>query len=225
MKTHIQTGSIIAGCMLMAVTLSAQTKKMDKDKKPPMEGNFTMGMKGGVQFSSFSRFAPINTRIGWNAGMTMTYSAWEHWGVGGDMLFVRSGGYYSVDRASDTRQVVRTDYVRFVPKVTYFFMNLEDRFRPKIFAGPNFGVLTMAKDKNSRADLHNEFRDVEIGLTAGLGFNYRLARAVWLNFDAEYLVGFNRINKVNTYSPDNLHTNSMSASIGLVFGLNRLAGN
>ena len=228
MKTMIKTLPVIAGCLLMLNTASAQNKKVDTKKPvkaPATASNFSMGFKGGAQFSSFSRFAPINTRIGWNAGLQMTYSAWEHWGVGGDVLYTRTGGYYSVDRGAftDTRHVTRTDYVRFVPKVTYFFMGLEDRFRPKIFVGPNVGILTMANDKNSRAALYNEYRPVEIGITGGIGFNYRIASAVWLTFDAEYLYGFNRINKVNTYNPDNLHTHSLSGAVGLAFGLNKIA--
>lgn len=223
---------IIAGCLFMVTSLSAQNVKTQKTmsgkKAAPAAtaSNFSIGVRGGAQFSSFSRFAPINTRIGWNAGLTMTYSAWEHWGVGGDITFTRTGGYYMVNRGGGnfTRHTVRTDYVRIVPKATYFFRKLDDRFRPKIFLGPNLGILTMAKDKNSRTDLYNEYHPVEIGITAGVGFNYRMARAVWLNFDLEYLVGLNRINKINIYSPNNLRTNSLSGSLGLAFGLNRLSG-
>lgn len=222
MKTMIKTIPIIAGCLLLVFTANAQNSGI---KAPATASNFSIGFKGGPQFSSFSRFGPINTRIGWNAGLTMTYSAWEHWGFGGDVLYTRTGGYYSVVRPGiDTRHTVRTDYVRFVPKVTYFFMGLEDRFRPKIFIGPNFGVLTMAVDKNRGIDLYDEFQPVEIGVTGGIGFNYRVASAIWLTFDAEYLYGFNRINDVDTYDPNNLHTNSLSGAVGLAFGLNRIAG-
>lgn len=222
MKTMIKSMPFIAGCLLMVFTTNAQTSKT---KAPSTPSNFSIGVKGGPQFSSFSRFAPIHTRIGWNAGLTMTYSAWEHWGIGGDVLYTRTGGYYSVSRPGmDTRHTVRTDYVRFVPKVTYFFMKLEDRFRPKIFLGPNFGVLTMAYDKNRQIGLYDEYKPVEIGITGGIGFNYRVASAIWLTFDAEYLYGFNRINDVNTYNPNNLHTNSLSGAVGLAFGVNRLRG-
>lgn len=220
MKTFFKTLPVLAGCMLMVNVASAQSTK----KTPTTPSNFSIGVKGGAQFSSFSRFAPINTRIGWNAGLTMTYSAWEHWGFGGDVLYTRTGGYYSVYRPTgNTRHTVRTDYVRIVPKATYFFLGLENRFRPKVFLGPNLGILTSAVDKNRGLGLYNEFVPVEIGVTGGIGFNYRVASAVWLTFDAEYLYGFNRINEVNTFNPDNLHTNSLSGSVGLAFGLNRIA--
>lgn len=225
MKTMIKTLPIVAGCMLYMGTGYAQsTKKNEKSPKKPQESNFSIGVKGGIQTSAFSRFAPINTRVGWNAGLTMTYSAWEHWGLGGDILYTRTGGYYSVVRPTgDTRHTVHTDYVRFVPKVTYFFMDLDDIIRPKLFVGPNLGVLTMARDKDRNMGLYNEYHPVEIGITAGTGFNLRLARAIWLNVDVEYLIGLNKINKVNTYNPNNLRTNSLSGSVGVAFGLNRLA--
>lgn len=208
----------------MLIVSAASAQSTSKPKAPATPNNFSIGVKGGPQFSSFNRFGPINTRIGWNAGLTMTYSAWEHWGIGGDIMYTRTGGYYSVYRPSgNTRHVARTDYVRFVPKVTYFFLGLEDRFRPKIYVGPNFGVLTMAADKNTRVGLYDEYRPVEIGVTGGIGFNYRVASATWIIFDAEYLYGFNRINKVNTFNPDNLHTSSLGASVGVAFGLNKVA--
>lgn len=226
MKTTMKALPILAGCLLYVGTGYAQQgKKTDKKDPKAQETNFSIGVKGGVQTSSFSRFAPINTRVGWNAGLTMTYSAWEHWGFGGDVLYTRTGGYYSVSRpGTDTRHTVYTDYVRFVPKVSYFFMDLDDIIRPKLFVGPNFGVLTMARDKGRGMNMYDEFQPVEIGITAGTGFNLRLARAIWLNVDVEYLVGLNKINKVNTYDPNNLRTNSLSGSVGVAFGLNRLAG-
>lgn len=222
METQLKKLVILSGCLL-GFGLSGWSQETKPAAKKVPDSNFSFGVKGGVQTSSFSRFAPIQTRVGWNAGLSMTYSSWEHWGVGGDVLFVRTGGYYMVDRASgDTRHTVRTDYVRFVPKVTYFFGSLDNRFRPKIFLGPNLGILTAAKDKNDRFNLYDEYVPVEIGLTAGVGFNYRIAPSVWFLFDAEYLVGFNRINRVNTYNPNNLRTNSLSGSVGIAFGLNRL---
>lgn len=224
MKTTMKALPILAGCLLYMGSGYAQNKKNEKDPKTPVESNFSLGVKGGIQTSSFSRFAPIHTRVGWNAGLTMTYSSWEHWGLGGDILYTRTGGYYSVDRAVDTRHTVHTDFVRLVPKVTYFFMDLEDPIRPKVFLGPNVGILTMAGDKNRGINLYDEYHPVEIGITVGTGFNWRLARAIWLNFDVEYLVGLNKINKVNTYNPNNLRTNSLSGSVGLAFGLNRIAG-
>lgn len=226
MRAIIKTLPIVTGCLLYVATAHAQPgKKNEKSPKTPVESNFSLGVKGGAQFSSFSRFAPINTRIGWNAGLTMTYSRWEHWGFGGDILYTRTGGYYSVDRGStSTRHTVHTDYVRIVPKATYFFMKLDDPVRPKVFLGPNMGILTMARDKNSRLGMYNEYQPLEIGITVGTGFNWRIARAIWFNMDVEYLVGLNRINTVNTFNPDNLHTNSLSGSVGLAFGLNRIAG-
>lgn len=224
MKTLFKILPVIAGSILLVNSTSAQTTK--RTKAPTTPSNFSIGVKGGPQFSSFNRFGPINTRIGWNAGLSMTYSAWEHWGVGGDIMYTRTGGYYSVDRgaATNTRHTVRTDYVRIVPKVTYFFMGLENRFRPKIFVGPNFGILTMAVDKNRQIGMYNEYKPVEIGITGGVGFNYRVASAIWLTFDAEYLYGFNKINDVTTFDPVNLHTSSLGASVGLAFGVNRLSG-
>lgn len=224
MKTTVKLIPIWVGCLLYLTGHAQNDKKNEKDPKKPVESNFSIGVKGGVQMSSFSRFAPINTRVGWNTGLTMTYSSWEHWGFGGDILYMRTGGYYSVDRVTDTRHTVHTDFVRIVPKATYFFRGLEDAFRPKVFLGPNLGILTMARDKNRRIGLYDEYYPVEIGATVGTGFNWRLARAVWFNMDVEYLVGLNKINRVNTYNPNNLRTNSLSGSVGVAFGINRLAG-
>jgi len=224
MKTMIKNLPVMAACLLFAGTAMAQDKNNAGAPKATAS-NFSIGVKGGTQFSSFSRFAPVNARIGWNAGLTMTYSAWEHWGLGGDVLYTRTGGYYSADRPTgDTRHTVRTDYVRFVPKVTYFFMDLDDAIRPKLFVGPNFGVLTMARDKNRNWNLYDEYRPVEFGVTVGTGFNWRMARAIWLNVDVEYLVGISRINSIRTYDPYHLRTNSLSASVGVAFGINRLGG-
>ncbi len=214
MKKFIKHISLVAaGCALMIGT--GQTYAQD----------LSLGLRGGGQWSQFSKFATDHGITGANVGITAVYSTNEHFGFGGDLLYSRQGGDYNVQTYSPiygngvTSYRVQNDYVRLVPKVMWFFRDVDDRFRPKVTGGVNLGFMTRSEDIVRGYDMTSAFNTFDVGAQLGLGFNYRIASRIWLQFDAEYMLGLMRANDINTNYPNNLANNTLSLNGGIAFGI------
>lgn len=178
----------------------------------------SLGPVVGINYATLSN-APNNARgiIGANAGLTMVYSTEEHWGIGFDLKY--SGEGMIVEQRGLTAKT-RLDYVRLPIKFYYFFNKFGDDFRPKIYAGPSFGMLVGGKTegfteigtfKTNSTDYYERF---DVGALIGTGFNYRIAPATWLNFDIAYAHGLSNIAKSGT-----ARNRTVLASLGLAWGL------
>ncbi|MES2775955.1 MAG: porin family protein [Bacteroidota bacterium] len=145
---------------------------------------------------------------GFKVGATLTYSINPNWGVGGDLLFANEGAKAEAT-VGNTKFTNKTNlnYIRIPLKGTYFFGSLGDRFRPKLYAGPSFGILAGGKiisetenhalgtKVRTEANSRDSYNGFDFGAIVGTGFNYRIGTATWLNFDLNYTNGFSDITK------------------------------
>jgi len=153
----------------------------------------------------------------WNAGVTMNYSKWEHIGISGDILYSAEGGNFKTNQGSEID--VDLTYLRIPLKFAYFFGDVQNNFRPKITVGPSFGFLIDDDlDKETGAANPNlsdseNYKTLDLGGQASLGFNLKLGERVWLNTDLYYYYGFLEID-------DLAHTNNnFGLRVGVAFGL------
>ncbi len=183
-------------CSSLCFTAKAQSK-------------FSLGPNAGVGHSWISKTDNAKFKLAANAGLSMVYSATEHIGVGLDAKYSYEGLKAG---SSPVKGSLDLNYFRFPLKAIYFFNNYGDELRPKIFAGPSFGFLSSAKLNN--ADIKNLYNSSDFGITAGVGFNYRLVKNSWFTADLSYLHGISKISKNG-----NNHNRNIGVNAGVNFGL------
>lgn len=181
----------------------------------------SIGIKGGLQFSSFEGSPFNNGLTAFNAGASFINSSMENWGWGVDLLYSRNGGRYSFLREDkEVQNFVFVDYIRLNPRVYYFFRGIEDAFRPKIFLGPGLGMVTQVYDIDTELSYLRHFELLSFELMAGTGFNYKLRENLWLTFDIDYLLGLTNVNTIPLITPsENIRNNGFSVTVGLTFGI------
>ncbi|MFN0212739.1 MAG: porin family protein [Saprospiraceae bacterium] len=141
---------------------------------------FSLGPTLGVT-NAWLQDAPgdVNSLIGLNAGLMLVYSTEEHWGVGVDLKYSGEG---MVTKFRGVEAKTHLNYVRIPVKVIYFFNEFSNDFRPKIYLGPSVGILAGGKTEQFlevgtiKVDSKDIYEGVDLGLTFGTGFNYRVAR-------------------------------------------------
>lgn len=146
--------------------------------------------------------------LGYKVGAMLTYSIDPHWAVGADLLFANEG-LRNENIVSDIKYTskINLNYIRVPLKGTYFFGELGDKLRPKLYAGPSFGFLVGGKSKletevistgnvvKTETNSKDNFKGFDLGAMVGAGLNYRIGTATWLNFDLNYTNGLIDISK------------------------------
>ena len=149
---------------------------------------------GPVAGANFSRLSDIGGGVdvefkpGLVAGGQLTYSNVNNWGIGAAVLYSREG--VKTDN-QDVETKTNLTYIRVPLKGYFFFRDNDDNFRPKIFAGPSFGILLDADSKTGEVetDLGDVYSTFDLGLTAGAGLNARIVEGTWFNLDIGYTYG------------------------------------
>lgn len=208
----------ILSMMVLAALTATKTNAQVKD-------NLSLGPIGGFGHSWMSgNNGPGNERKfepSLNVGGRLVYSATPKIGFGLDATFRTEGGKFE---SSTLENRVNLNYIRLDPKVFYFFGKYGQAFRPKIGVGPSFGFLVGGKDVTKNATAVTEefnskdiYKGFDFGLSALLGFNYRLKNKTWLNVDASYNHGLTNVVKNNI--GDAFHNRSLFLNVGVTFGI------
>jgi hypothetical protein len=184
---------IIITCLFTAFNLSAQD-----------EPRFTIGTKGGFGHSSISPNGG-GFNGSWLIGLTTNYMTGEHLGFGADALYSSEGGRVMlIDGTSGNAEI---DYMRVPLRVIYAMGSSSSDFRPRLAAGPTFGV-NMGEGTG--------YKDMDFGITGSLGFNYKMLEGLWLGADAAYYHGLMDIYGGNSISEKN---RNLRLELSLTFGL------
>lgn len=153
----------------------------------------------------------------WKTGATIggfyNYSSESGFGFSGQLLYTQLGAQIN-NKTND----IRLNYVQVPLLLTYFLGRRGEAFRPKLFVGPNVNFLAAAKDRNGSSingeSNNSTYRPVDVGITAGLGFNYRLQNKVWLNADVRYGAGLVDITRSDANSQYN---QNIGVNLGVSF--------
>ncbi|MCW3112543.1 MAG: hypothetical protein JWR18_939 [Segetibacter sp.] len=185
------------------------------------QSKFSLGPNAGVGASWLDNTPNRKTKLAGNAGLSLVYSAAEHFGIGLDAKYSFEGGKYSSGQPVE----VDLDYIRVPLKLTYFFSSYGHKVRPKLYVGPSFGFLVGGETTVERGGVlapsvqssKNLYKSFDFGLTAGGGVNVRLVKNTWLNADLNYLHGITDISRVA--ANPNQHNRNLGVNVGVNFGL------
>lgn len=183
--------------MVVALGANAQTK-------------FSVGPSAGVGISSLSDYSNSKSRMAGNVGISIIYSAVEHFGIGADVKYSFEG--VKSDMNNPSREI-NLQYVRIPLKAIFFFNDYGQKVRPKLFVGPSLGFLTQAKQANG-TDLKNTTNSFDLGLLGGAGLHVRLVKNTWFNGDLSYTHGLS-----NVFETGKNKNRNLAVNVGVNFGL------
>jgi len=163
---------------------------------------WSIGPRLGVNYSTIlgdtrdPKFVP-----GFTGGFYVMYSDINHFGISGDILYSQKGAKYDFTQGN-TRfaYTQRLNYIE-VPIVARYFLNLRGKVRPNIFAGGAVNFLLNARQRNRKVnnqsapsvDNNSAFKTVDVGLIAGVGLNFKISPARWIQTDLRYQYGLTPI--------------------------------
>ena len=195
--------------------------------------NFSIGPTIGFGHSWISNQVEEDLMFNpsWNAGLSFNYSTKKNFGIGADLKYLTEGNKFSylgayipeAPPSGKTTEWHHFNYLRLPVKFIYFFGQPGKRLRPKIYAGPDFGIGTKLQvvEKNNgdkyKAGVETYYKSFDVGITAAAGLNFRLASSTWLNTDVAYYNGLQNISKTNS----NNRNRNIELSIGLLTGLKK----
>ena len=149
------------------------------------EDRWSIGPRGGVNFANVTNVDESESITGAVLGLTSTYSFNVNTGLTMEAL-------YSVEGYQAPFTEAHLRYLQIPLYFDYFFGDLGQRFRPKVYAGvsPGFYLGGTVNDLDNNDDFYNKFM---FALTGGLGFNYRVGSRIWLNTDLRSFIGMSDI--------------------------------
>jgi hypothetical protein len=182
------------------------------------QSNLSFGPMIGVNVTSLSGKPNVSSKAGLLAGGFFNYSSKNWFGVGVQFLYNQMGA--KLDAPAEETNL---NYLQVPVLFTYYFsgQNAPGSFRPKLFVGPHVNFLLNAKNKDGN-DLNPNslyYKNTELGVTLGGGFNYALQNRMWINVDARYGVGLTDA----TQAPNtNITNRGFGVNIGLSFPLGNI---
>lgn len=181
------------------------------------QSNLSFGPMVGVNVTSLSGKPNASSKAGLLAGGFFNYSSKNWFGVGVQFLYNQMGAKLDVPT-----EEINLNYLQVPVLFTYYFNgnNSPGSFRPKLFLGPHVNFLLNAKNKDGN-DLNPNnlyYKNTELGVTLGGGFNYALQNRMWINVDARYGIGLTDA----TQAPN---TDITNRGFGLTVGLSFPLGN
>ena len=178
------------------------------------QDRWSIGPRAGVNFANVTNVEESQSITGLVLGLTTTYSLNENSGL-------TLEGLYSVEgyKAPFTEYHIR--YLQIPLYYDYFFGELGDRFRPKVYVGiaPGFYLGGTLNELNTNDDYFNKF---VIAATGGLGFNYRVGNRIWLNTDLRSFLGLSDMRAKNFTEGDAVKARNLQLSLGLCYGFSKL---
>jgi outer membrane protein W len=189
------------------------------------QSKFSIGPTGGYGWATINNIKNSKFKAAGNFGLASVYSAAEHFGIGIDARYSIEGAKWDVGNSKTNE--IDLHYVRIPVKAIYFFNKYGNKVRPKIYAGPSFGILSSSKLNRpglADVDLKAATESFDVGVTAGAGLNYRLVNKTWLNLDLGYYNGFKQIMQPSALGNDastngNLRNRNVTINVGVNFGL------
>ncbi len=176
---------------------------------------WSIGPEAGISISKYGMDATANdSKVGAVGGLFVTYSIVNTFAITSKFLFYQKGATFNT---SDTKQTLT--YFE-IPVFGRFFLNKEGSFRPNIYVGPSFGFLVGAANKvgsNDRENIDsykNTYNGVDVGITGGVGFNFRILNETYFILDARYTHGLSDLSKAN----GDVNNNSIALTAGVSFG-------
>lgn len=169
------------------------------------EPRFTIGSKFAFGHSYIMPHGGGGFNGSWAVGLTSMYMSGENIGFGADALYSAEGG--ALPLIDGTMADAEIYYFRVPLRLIYAMGESGSNFRPRISAGPTFGI-NMGEGTG--------YKDMDFGVNASAGFNYKMVEGLWLGVDAAYYHGLMDVEGTNTVSDRN---GNIRLELSLTFGL------
>lgn len=199
----MRTIGVLMLCLIVAATAKAQRKKV-----------WSFGPEIGVNYSRYGLDANANERMsGICGGLFLTYSVINTFALTGKVLYAEKGSI------TGTREET-LKYVE-VPITGRFFLTKRGRFRPNFFFGPYMGYLRGVSRKTGPSDpvklinYQDTYHKYDLGVTGGLGLNYRILEHTRLLLDGRYSHGLTDLTK----APGEINNETITITFGISFGI------
>jgi hypothetical protein len=200
---------------LLATLVAVFALMLPSKTQGQTEKVWSFGPEAGVTISSYGNDgASSEAKPGLGAGLFLTYSIINTFGITTKLLYYEKGAEFSSQNTKQTLQYVE------IPVIGRLFLNREGNVRPNIFFGPSFSFLAGAKNKVGgdveKVDSYkNTFNTFDFGLTGGLGCSFRIRNETYFVLDGRYTHGISDISKGN----DDINNKSFAVSAGVQFGI------
>jgi outer membrane protein W len=179
-----------------------------------VKDRWSIGPRGGVNFANVTHVEESQSITGLVLGLTTTYSLNENTGLTLEAL-------YSVEgyKAPFTEEHLR--YLQIPLYFDYFFGELGNRLRPKVYAGvvPGFFLGGTVNNLDLNKDYYNKF---VFAVSGGFGANYRISNRVWLNGDLRSFIGLSDIRSSDNQTGESVNPRNVQLSLGICYGLSKL---
>jgi outer membrane protein W len=178
------------------------------------QDRFSLGPRFGLNFGNVTGVDESSAASGLVAGLTSTYSINENTGISVDLLYSEHGWEEPISSEYDLR------YLDIPIYFNYFFGELGNRFRPKVYVGivPQLLLNAEVDDTEIEKEFLNSFL---LSLGGGLGFNYRVGERIWLNTDLRSYIGLSDIRDGDVLEGDDVKLRTVQFSLGLAYGISR----
>lgn len=198
----MNTKPILVVCMLTLLGFAAQAQEFSLG--PMVAYQRTWAADNDNRTDGFN---------GINAGVKWNYSTISSWGVGGAFNYSMEGFNQGLEGLESKTTLY---YMRIPVQINYFFGEFGNDFRPKIYAGPTLGIMGKATNelRGIKTTVTDNYEPLDVAVTVGTGFNYRIAPATWLNVDVAYNHGFTNI----PANGSTLRNRGVMAGAGVLFG-------
>jgi len=195
-----------------------------------------IGPRIGANLSQLHGLNYAMPRAGWDLGAFLVFNPCQRTGFSADILFSSNGSRSKHSNESGPLKETWDAYLNMnylkIPILYHLYLNGENCiFRPKIFAGFSTGLLLSSRQSlsyslennstklDSSSDKSNcgEFKKIDVGGIAGLGFVYKMAENAELNFDVRYQNGFQDIRSQRSSFSAPLHHKNISFLFGIAY--------
>lgn len=203
----MKTTRIIVVLLLTTLALTTRLQAQVKDR-------VSIGPRAGVNISNVTHVDQSQSISGAVFGITSTFSFNERTGLTVDAL-------YSVEGYKAPFEKYKLRYLHVPVYFDFFFGQLGQRFRPKLYAGvsPAFWMSGTLNELDVNKPYYNKFI---LHATGGAGFNYRIANRIWLNTDARIFLGLDDIRDHDVQSGEAIKPFTYQFTVGLAYGLSKL---
>ena len=168
----------------------------------------SFGFQAGLNFANASTSpASISTssRTGVMVGAQIEIGLSNILSIQTELFYIQKGAEFNISSGgTSTTATWKFDYVEVPVLLKARFGSA--KFKPFIFAGPNFGVTTKAEgevkvgSESQTVDLKDQIESSDITLDFGAGVEYQVSSTTTLIGSIRYSLGLNDIDKDNTAS-------------------------
>lgn len=180
------------------------------------------GPELGLSFARYSGDVEAQEfKTGILGGGHVTYSTHPTFGITLKALYHQRGSQQEINNVVN-KQLLH--YLEF-PLLARYFLTPGGKFRPNVFLGPSAAFLLGVQNKvgdgdytSVSAEMREQYRGFDLGISAGIGLNYLFAKETRLLFDARYTHGIS-----DFYAPAEVskYNRGLAFSLGLSFGLTK----